>query len=436
METSRDPTNVPNIAFIVLTGMFCVLFLFFCQLDPSYQHQPIMWNDMVSVALTAGFLATPSLSTLLYASSYAGSITTLNLTLSSGNDSPASLKVISLSTGCAPSPSWLTLDYPNSILYCTDEGLSTRSGAISSYKTNDDGSLVQLDSLQMLWGPVSAVVYESHGLALAQYLGSSFTTLNITDPAALTLEYNETFTLSQPGPDPTRQEAPHPHQVILDPSSGFILVPDLGSDLVRVFRIEDGLQLAAVEPLVAAPGSGPRHATFLKTEDKTFFYLVSELANTITGYEVLYNDNATLSFTELFAIGTHGDGNSVPAGAAAAEITTSPDARFLLVSSRGENSLEIPSFDPNNTTQITSDPIMSFSIDHASGNLTLVQTYPAGGRFPRQFSINKAGDLVAVGLQSDGRVVVIDRDVDTGCLKNFIANAAVEGEVTAVIFNE
>jgi 6-phosphogluconolactonase (cycloisomerase 2 family) len=55
---------------------------------------------------------------------------------------------------------------------------------------------------------------------------------------------------------------------------------------------------------------------------------------------------------------------------------------------------------------------------------------------PRQFSINKAGDLVTVGLQSDSRVVVIKRDVESGLLKQFIANATVAGEVTAVIFDE
>lgn len=83
-----------------------------------------------------------------------------------------------------------------------------------------------------------------------------------------------------------------------------------------------------------------------------------------------------------------------------------------------------------------SDAILTFSVDHSCGNLSFVQEFPAGGRVPRQFSINKAGDLLAVGLQSDGRVVLIDRDVKSGLLKRFAANALVEGEVTAVIFDE
>lgn len=62
--------------------------------------------------------------------------------------------------------------------------------------------------------------------------------------------------------------------------------------------------------------------------------------------------------------------------------------------------------------------------------------FEAGGRSPRHFSVNKAGTLIAVGLQSDGRVVVIDRDVSTGALKGFIASVSIPGEIVAVIFDE
>ncbi|KAK6210479.1 hypothetical protein LQW54_006226 [Pestalotiopsis sp. IQ-011] len=382
-------------------------------------------------------LVTPSAATLLYVASYAGTVTTLNLTLSSGANYSASLEAISTSTGCASSPSWLTLDTPNSVLYCTDEGLSTPLGSLSSFQTNDDGTLVQLDQISVISGPVSAVIYgeDGDGLALAHYSGSGFSTFSIADPAALAPVQNETFTLAEPGPNPDRQDAPHPHEAILDPTGEYIIVPDLGADLVRIFQVdEDGLTWTAVDPLVAAPGSGPRHATFLVTDDATYMYLVAELANTITGYKVEYESE--LAFTELFAINTHGEGSSVPNGTTAAEIALSPDENFIIVSSRGENSFNIINFDPSNSTEIVSDAILTFSVDHSCGNLSFVQEFPAGGRVPRQFSINKAGDLLAVGLQSDGRVVLIDRDVKSGQLKRFAANALVEGEVTAVIFDE
>jgi 6-phosphogluconolactonase (cycloisomerase 2 family) len=66
----------------------------------------------------------------------------------------------------------------------------------------------------------------------------------------------------------------------------------------------------------------------------------------------------------------------------------------------------------------------------------LKQIAPSGGSFPRQFSINNKGDLVAVGLQMDGRVVVIQRNVDDGTLGDFVASVDVAGQVTSVIWDE
>ncbi|KAI0132680.1 Lactonase, 7-bladed beta-propeller-domain-containing protein [Xylariales sp. AK1849] len=439
MAADRPSRASRSVFTTVARGIVFLGFLFLMyQICLSHWSSPLMLKYMLSTGLVSLSLATSSSATLLYVSSYAGTVTTLDLTLPSGNTSNAALEVISTSTGCSSSPSWLTLDHANSLLYCLNEGLTT-PGSVSSFTTNSDGSLVQLDQLEVILGPVSAVIYgeDRDGLALAHYSGSSFSTLSIADPAALVLLQNQTFELSEPGPDPSRQDAPHPHEAVLDPTGEYFLVPDLGADLVRVFRIEeDSLSWTAVDPLVAAPGSGPRHIAFLVTAEKTFMYLISELANTITGYEIAYDSNSTLSFVEFFAISIHGEGNSVPEGTAAAEIATSPDGNFLIVSSRGENSFTIPNFDPSNSTEIVSDAIISFSIDHGTGELALLQSYPSGGRFPRQFSINKAGDLLAVGLQSDGRVVIIERDVQTGLLTQFLAYANVAGEVTSTIFNE
>lgn len=51
-------------------------------------------------------------------------------------------------------------------------------------------------------------------------------------------------------------------------------------------------------------------------------------------------------------------------------------------------------------------------------------------------TVNGDGNRLAVGLQGDGRVAIIKRDVRTGLLKSFVASAEVEGEVNAVIFYE
>jgi len=57
--------------------------------------------------------------------------------------------------------------------------------------------------------------------------------------------------------------------------------------------------------------------------------------------------------------------------------------------------------------------------------MSLVQLAPSGGWSPRHFSLNKAGDLIAVGHQNNNTVVIWNRDVETGLI--------VTGEPAAVV---
>ena len=164
---------------------------------------------------------------------------------------------------------------------------------------------------------------------------STFSTYSIEDPAALELSQNETYTLAEPGPVPDRQDVPHLHDAILDPTGQFLLVPDLGSDFVRVYAITPGtIEWVELDPIKSIPGSGPRHGAFAVFggegedqgkggDEKTFFYVVNELSNTITGYAVTYGEEATVEFEQLFDFSTHGPGGSVPNNTKAAEIEVS-----------------------------------------------------------------------------------------------------------------
>ncbi|XEV05938.1 hypothetical protein FSHL1_011225 [Fusarium sambucinum] len=378
-------------------------------------------------------------SSLLYVASYSGLVTTLNLSLAAYRDAPVKLETLATTDACGGNPSWLTLDWMNGVLYCTDEGIEDgKNGSLVSFATNENGTLAPLTKLSTALGPVSAVTYGQwdYGLAVAHYGGSAFTTWDIRDPSNITSVQVQEYSLLKPGPDPSRQEASHPHAAVLDPTKRFLLVPDLGADLIRVYGVDEdeSLALSKLDPLVVAPGSGPRHLTFVVKETKTFMYLVTELANTVVGYEVVYG-GGFIVFKEVWSSGIHGKGNDIPRGAAAAEIAVSPDREYLLISSRNENTLEIPNYG-GNTTSITSDSLVSFSIDGETGHLALQQDIACGGRFPRHFTINKAGTLVAVALQYDSRVVILERDVKTGMIGDFVAYAELEGEVTAVIFYE
>ena len=86
------------------------------------------------------------------------------------------------------------------------------------------------------------------------------------------------------------------------------------------------------------------------------------------------------------------------------------------------------------------DTISTFAIQE-DGSLKLVQLAPSGGWSPRQFSINKAGDLIAIGHQNNKTVIVWKRDVASGKIVleaegGKVGQVTLAGAVVSTIFDE
>jgi 6-phosphogluconolactonase (cycloisomerase 2 family) len=262
--------------------------------------------------------------------------------------------------------------------------------------------------------------------------------LDSTSPGNFTLNQNLPYTLSKPGPDASRQDAPHEHEAILDPTGQYILVNDLGADLVRIYSFDKKtLALKALEPLKAAPGSGPRHAAFwnpssVSCEDgcTTYFYLVAELASTVTGYELEYLPNGGgLKFTEVYKSSTYGPSLKQPSTNAPAEIHISTDNRFVVISNRINNSF-------NTSSGGASDSISTFALNK-NGTLSFVQLSPSGGLIPRQYSMNAIGDLLAVGNQNSMNLVIFERDIVSGKIgETPVVEVKLPGNTTYVAWDE
>jgi hypothetical protein len=125
------------------------------------------WLKMhLSHLLPFGSLVTSALATNLYVSSYAGTITSLNLNRE--RDGSFFVQQVYVNTGSQPNPSWLTKDEYNDVVYCVDEQLlgPPLNGSLASYSTSKSGQLTQIDRHSVINGPVSSVVYNS-GKALA-----------------------------------------------------------------------------------------------------------------------------------------------------------------------------------------------------------------------------------------------------------------------------
>jgi len=435
--------------------------------------------DLRRLFLSLLAVSAPTSAVNLFVSSYDGNITTLSLAphLSStpwpsqkpfgwpsNHPPPApntqwtwSLDVIGSFNTSTQSPSWLLLNKQSNILYLIDEATTSGNGTIVTYSTST-GIPSQLERTEALAGGVHAVFFNSGAaLAVPHYTGSALEVYAIspTSPGELELLQTFIFNMPGPGPVPNRQDSPHPHETLLDPTGRFILVNDLGADLVRVFAIDFTTNLLTeMTPLHAAPGSGPRHAAFTidplsgkDGQDPAYiFYLAAEISVTVTAYRVSFPAAGGMNFTELpgAVYPSLGPGHPVPATTTGestgvtAEIALSPDGRFVIASNRRDlsfNTTTRPSSD------IPSDSIGTWALtaghsDVDVGDLSFLGLFPAGGSYPRQFAINKAGNLVAVGLQESGRVVVLERDVDTGGFVGQVALAEGLGEVTCVLWDE
>ena len=373
--------------------------------------------------------ATLTSATKLFIADYYGTITTASLTAANGE---YSFTKTSEAKGCAPNPSWLTADTNRGLLFCMNEGLTSPIGSLASFTINDDASIKFVKNETSLNGPVSGVIYGhpagQRGIALAHYVGSGVSSWLLKGSGKF--EHNQDIVFDGPlGPDPARQDAPHAHETITDPTGQYILVPDLGSDLVRTFSWDrKTLKLEALESLEATPGYGPRHAVFWNPsglageKSTTYMFLVGELSGSVTSFAVTYKANGGgLDFKNI--TNSVIDGNKLNAPA---EIEVSPDNRFLIISNR-------------DTSFTDQDSLASYVINK-DGTLSGKQLTPvktAEGAYPRHFSLNKAGNVVAVGLQYANETLILERNVTSGeIIQEPVARLQAGANVTNVLWAE
>jgi len=270
------------------------------------------------------FLLRCVISVNLYVASYsggtwAGNVTTLSLL--QRPDGSYSLDQISTVNTSTNSPSWLTLDRQNNVLYMIDEAVNVSTGTLVSYSTSFTGELREIKRQSALYGGVHATFFASgNGLAVPKYESSTLQTYQIS--AAGDFSLSQTFNFSRPpfsfkqGLVSDRQEAPHPHEDILDPTERYVLIPDLGADQVHVFAVDtNSVKLTPVNPLVTVPGYGPRHGAFSldPINGHCIFYLIGELSGNVTAYKVSYaNGESGMSFDKLATYKTLNPGESFP----------------------------------------------------------------------------------------------------------------------------
>lgn len=194
------------------------------------------------------------------------------------------------------------------------------------------------------------------------------------------------------GPNEDRQAGPHAHMVAAHPGGQVLLAVDLGADSVYAYAL-DALsgRLTLIAQNRMRPGSGPRHLVFHPSGE--YFYLTNELGNSVS---VCAFDPATGSVTrtaEIPAVPGGGEAQNAPAG-----IVLSPDARFVYVSNRGDES------------------ITGFEVRGDGARLEPIGRWSCGGGWPRHITFSPDGRFLFVANQRSHNVAVLRADPVGGAL--------------------
>jgi len=364
---------------------------------------------VISTLFAGLCLFSETLAVRLYAANFAGQVHTLNLALT--GPSTGSLTSTQKSSGCGVTPAWLHYEDSLKTLFCFDESWQG-SGVLTTYSVGSSG-LSQSGSARTAGNTVHGSLYggkDGKGfVATTEYSPSTLTTyklpINSNTKPIQTLK----FTQAKPGPRPDRQDKPHPHAALTDPTGDYLLVPDLGADLTRIFKINrDNGQLTSCANIASQPGDGPRHGVFKQFGDAWKYYSLNEVASSVGVYDVAYGGSC-LSLTLTQTISSYGPGVTGKTTQKAAEIRIADN--FLYASNRNDQ-----------TFGNQKDSIAIFTIDASSGKLTFVELTNSYGFFPRAFAINKNGTYVAIAGQTTANVAIVERNTETGKFGKLVAN--------------
>ncbi|MBT2442614.1 lactonase family protein [Streptomyces sp. ISL-36] len=291
-------------------------------------------------------------------------------------------------TDAVPDPSYLAL--AGTVLYAVSE---TEDGAAAAFEVAFEVAVAAPRPLGAPVavrgaGPTHLTVVSGHVLT-ANYVSGSVTALPIAADGSLG-PATDVVRHEGSGPVADRQSGPHAHQVLPAPGGPWVTAVDLGTDSVRIHRLDP--ESGALRPhgeAVLRAGTGPRHLVFHPAG--THAYVLNELEPTVT----LCRWDAAAGVLEPL-----GETPVVPEGATApsypSAVVVAPDGRHLWAAVRGDDSIAV------------------LALDESGEKAELVTTVPCGGRWPRDLALDPSGRRLYAANERSGDVTWLDVDAESG----------------------
>ena len=294
-------------------------------------------------------------------------------------------------------PSFLAIDSQQRYLYAVDENFEEADCLVKAYRIDPESGSLDYLNQQLSHGtyPCYVTVDQTDQFVAAANYGSGSVSLLPVGENGHLAPASDTHQHTGSSVNPARQEGPHAHCAVIDPTNRYLFVADLGTDKIMSYKLDmEGQKLIPNETpyLEMHPGSGPRHLKF--HENGRFAYVINELDSTINA---LYYDEANGTFTIQQTIST------LPKDFAGesycAEVCIAPSGKFLYGSNRGHDSLAI------------------FAIDGETGQLTALGHQTTYGKTPRNFAIDPDGTFLLAANQDSDNIVTFRIDHNTGKLE-------------------
>jgi 6-phosphogluconolactonase len=313
-------------------------------------------------------------------------------------------------------PSWVAVDANASHLYATSEVSSwhgvANSGGITSFSIDQTTGKITALGDQPTGGAIPAhVIVDPTGkfALVANYVGANWSVLPIQSNGSLG-PATGVFPVTGHGPNPARQEAPHPHNTQIDPAGAFVFGADLGTDHVWSWTLNTTTGMlspnANLNAANVASGAGPRHLSFHPSGK--FVYVLGEMSSSITAFSYDAAHGTCIWLQTVSTLPPDYNGTS-----GCAELIVHPSGRFVYASNRGHNT------------------IAGFGIDQSTGMLNPIGWTSTQGKIPRGFNIDPSGRIMLVGNQNSDSVVPFRISQISGSL---IPTGAVTGTPVPVSF--